>query len=119
MGVKNTIVAGDFKGSIAYMNKRKGLYIYPPFGLGRKTYINKETVESYEVIDSENNKSMSSGVARGIVGGALFGGVGAIAGAASGKKKGTFMVSIVFRDGKKCLCELDGNMYKNLIAVMY
>lgn len=119
MTVKNTVVAGDYKGSIDFKNKKKGLYIYGAFGFGKKTFINKETVASYEVIGEDSHTSMGSGVVKGAVGGALFGGVGAIAGANSAKKKGTYMVSIVFKDGTKCLCELDSEMFKNLVMVMY
>lgn len=119
MTVKNIVVAGDYKGSIDFKNNKKGLYIYGAFGLGPKTFINKETVSSYEVIDSESQTSLGSGVARGIVGGALFGGVGAIAGAASAKKKGVYRVSILFKDGTKCLCDLDDFMFKRLTEVMY
>ena len=119
MAVKNIVVAGDYKGSIDYKNKKKGLYIYGAFGLGKKVYINKDTVERYEVVGEESQKSVGSGIVRGVVGGALFGGIGAIAGASSGKTKGTHMVSILFRDGTKCLCELDDAMYKNLVMVLY
>ena len=49
---------------------------------------------------------MSSGVIKGAVGGALFGGVGAIAGASSGKNKGGYTVSIIFKDGTKFSIDL-------------
>ena len=26
---------------------------------------------------------------------------------------------LIFKDGTKCLCELDNEMYKNLVAVLY
>lgn len=119
MSVKNIIVAGDYKGYIDFQNKKKGLYIYGAFGLGKKTYINKETVERYEVMGQESNQSLGSGVARGAVGGLLFGGIGALAGASSAKNKTTHTVSIIFKNGTKCLCELDDYMFKNLIAVLY
>lgn len=119
MAVKNVVVAGDYKGYIDFKSKKKGLYIYGAFGLGKKTFINKDTVQSYEVIGEEGQKSMSSGIIKGAVGGALFGGIGAIAGASSGKNKGVYTVSIIFKDGTKCLCELDNEMYKNLVAALY
>lgn len=119
MAVKNIVVAGDYKGYIDFKNKKKGLYIYGTFGLGKKTYINKETVQSYEEVGSESEKSLASGLARGAVGGALFGGIGAIAGASSGKNKVSHTVSVVFKDGTKCLCELDNDMFKQLVAVLY
>lgn len=119
MGVKNSVVAGDYKGYIDYKNKKKGLYIYGTFGFGKKTFINKETVEGYEVVGEEQYRSLASGIARGVVGAALFGGVGAIAGASSGKSKTNHSVSILFKDGTKCLCELDDYMFKKFIEVMY
>ena len=117
MAKTNIVIAGDYKGEIEFKNKKKGLKICGSFG--KKTYINKETVESYEVVGEESHKSASSGIARGLVGAALFGGIGAIAGASSAKKKGTHTVSVVFKDGTKCLCELDDDMFKNLITVLY
>lgn len=119
MAISNIVLAGDYKGNIDYANPKKGLYIYGAFGLGKKTFINKETVEKIEVLNEESNTSMSSGIARGIAGAVLFGGVGAIAGAASAKKKCTYRISITFKNGTKCLCELDDKMYKNLETVMY
>ena len=85
----------------------------------KKIFINKDTVESYEEMGSDQSKSMGSGVARGAIGAALFGGLGALAGTASAKNKGTHLVSIIFKDGTKALCELDNDMYKSLITVLY
>ena len=119
MKVKNIVIAGDYKGYVRFKNKRKGLYLIGSFGLGEKIYINKKTVEMYEVIGEESYNSFGSGVVRGAAGAALFGGIGAIAGASSGKKKGIHTVSIVFKTGKKVLCDLDDDMLKNLVMVMY
>lgn len=119
MAAKNTVVAGDYKGYIAFKNRKKGLYIYGTFGFGKKTFINKETVDYYEVVGEEQCRSFGSGVAKGIAGAALFGGIGAIAGAASGKTKSNHLVSIVFKDGTKCLCELDDFLFKQFVTVMY
>ena len=88
MTITNVITAGDYKGYIDFKNAKKGLYIYGAFGLGKKTFINKDTVDHYEVIGEETNTSFGSSVTRGILGAAAFGAVGAIAGASSAKKKG-------------------------------
>lgn len=118
--VKNTVQAGDFKqGYIRFASKKKGLYLCGSFGLGQKVWINKSTVDFFEVVGEEQYRSFGSGVARGIAGAALFGGVGAIAGAVSGKTKGTHLVSIVFKDARKCLVALDDEMLKNLVTVLY
>ena len=118
--VKNTVQAGDFKQTyVQFQNRKQGLYLCGAFGMGEKVWINKDTVAFYEVVSEEQHRSFGSGVARGIAGAALFGGVGAIAGASSEKTKGIHLVSIVFKNGKKCLIALDDAMFKNLMAVMY
>ena len=66
----------------------------------------------------EGNSSMGSGVAPA-VGAALFGGIGAIAGANSAKKNSDYTVSIIFKDGTKALCFLDADNYKALVRIMY
>lgn len=67
----------------------------------------------------EGNSSMGSGAARGAVGAALFGGIGAIAVANSAKKNSDYTVSIIFKDGTKALCSLDAGNYKALVRIMY
>lgn len=122
MTISNTVTAGDYNGFIFFKNKKKGLYIEHNAGFFKgkqKIYINKDTVESYEVIEQDTTKGMGSGMLRGAVGAAVLGGVGAIAGANSAKNKNLFTVSIIFKDGTKALCDLDGEMYKNLVTVMY
>ena len=78
MSAKNRVRSGDYAGKqiLGGGVSQAGISI----GFIKQLYLNKTTVESYEVINNENQKSMASGVARGIVGGALLGGVGAIAG---------------------------------------
>jgi len=120
--IDNCTVAGDYKnGLIHWDRKKKCLAIHQAFWLRPTiiTYINKDTVESYEVVMQEGNPSMTSGVVKGAVGGALFGGIGALAGATSGNKKGIYTVSIVFKNETKCLCELETDMYKKLVQTMY
>lgn len=85
----------------------------------KKTFINKTTVDHYELVMQEGNSSMGSGVARGAVGAALFGGISAIAGANSAKKNSDYTVSIIFKDGTKALCSLDADNYKALVRIMY
>ena len=63
--------------------------------------LDKDNVSSYELITDEHRKSAASGVARGLVGGALLGPVGMLAGGLSAKNKGIFQVVIEFNDGKR------------------
>lgn len=113
VSAKNRVLSGDYAGKqiLGGGVSQAGISI----GFVKQLYLNKTTVESYEVINNENQKSMASGVARGIVGGALLGGVGAIAGAASAKNKGIYTISIQFKDGKRSLIEVDDKIYKAIV----
>lgn len=52
---------------------------------------------------------------RGLVGGALLGPIGLLAGGMSAKSKGVYQVAVVFKDGKRSLLELDDKRYKALM----
>ncbi len=77
------------------------------------------TVESYELITDEHRKSAKSGIARGLVGGALLGPVGILAGGMSAKSKGIYQVAIQFKDGKRSLLEVDDKIYKAIIQACF
>lgn len=114
------VIAGDYDGIIMYVNSKKGLAIEDDALFAKKkAYINKETVDHYEVIDEESSKSFGSGVIRGAVGAAAFGVVGALAGAASAKNKKEYRVAITFKDGKRVLCSLRKADYQTLTEIMF
>lgn len=81
--------------------------------------LTNENIKNYELITDEHRKSAASGIARGLVGGALLGPVGMIGGALSGKNKDTYMVALEWADGEKSLVELDGIGYKELTRLRY
>lgn len=111
-----SVIAGEYLGWIVKPGIG-GIMLTRGF---KKVKLNKDNIESYEVITDEHQKSAASGVARGIVGGALLGGVGALAGALSAKKKkGIFHVAIQFKDGTKSLLKIDDGIYKRLIQDMF
>ena len=60
----NTVIAGDhLYGTITYKNKKKGFEILNTSCLGlkkEKTYINKETVESWEIFEENGKKSFAA-----------------------------------------------------------
>jgi hypothetical protein len=85
----------------------------------KKVKLNKENVEAYEVITDEHQKSIASGVARGIVGGTLLGGVGMLAGALSAKEIGIYQVAVQFKDGKKSLLKMEDAIYKRLVQDLF
>lgn len=111
----NMVIAGDYEGAgIAVGHNSikicKGL---------KRIKLTKDMVDSYEVVTEEHRKSATSGIARGLIGGALLGGVGAIAGAMSAKQKGVYQVAIQFKDGKRSLLLLDDNAYKTLTRILF
>jgi hypothetical protein len=113
----------------------------------KEVQINRETMQKYELIDTietktANTTSTSKGTSRkgtkslagrAIVGGVIFGPVGAVVGAATAKNKnksttqGTtietttreFKVSVIFKDGSQVLLHLDEVGYDNLLVAVF
>lgn len=113
---KNSVIAGDYVKKQVMINFGK---VQIMTGLTKWITLNNTTVESYEVLTDEHRKSAASGAARGIVGGALLGPVGLIAGGLSAKSKGIYQVAIQFKDGKRSLLEVDDKIYKALIQACF
>ncbi|MBO1870114.1 hypothetical protein J4O15_03960 [Lachnoanaerobaculum sp. Marseille-Q4761] len=109
---KNRVIAGDYTGMVV------GAAAFTPYiitGFVKSFNLDKQTVESYEVITDEHRKSAASGVARGIVGGVLLGPVGMLAGGLSAKSKGIYQIALNFKDGKRSLIEVDDKIYKAIV----
>ncbi|CDA71491.1 putative uncharacterized protein [Ruminococcus sp. CAG:579] len=109
---KNKVIAGDYEGSpvILFFGGSTGIKFNK-----EQIMLNSKNVEKYEVITDEQRKSAASGVARGIVGGALLGPVGLLAGGLSAKSKGIYQVAVQFNEGKRSLLEIDEKIYKALV----
>ena len=108
---KNAVIAGDYNGGSISSFLGSVSISYK----GISTEINKNTVESYELVNDEHKKSLMSGVARGVIGGALLGPVGMVAGGITAKSKGIYQIAILFKDGKKSLIEVNDKLYKLII----
>jgi len=111
----NMVIAGDYNGAGIAVGFNS-ITICKGF---KRIKLTKDMVESYEVVTEEHRKSATSGITRGLIGGALLGGVGAIAGAMSARTKGTYQVAIQFKDGKRSLLQLDDNAYKTLVKILF
>lgn len=111
----NIVLQGDYKGKAVMCPTGKP---YISTGFRKKLYLNKDTVESYEVVTEESRKSAASGVARGLIGATLLGPAGALAGGMSAKNKASVTLIITFKDGKKSLIEVNGLIYKELVGLM-
>lgn len=111
----STVIAGEYKGS-GINAGFNSITICKGF---KRIKLTKDMVESYELITDDHRKSAASGIARGLVGGALLGPVGMLAGGLSAKNKGTYQVAVEFKDGKRSLLELDDLTYKTLIKILF
>jgi hypothetical protein len=109
---KNKVIAGDYQGKQVLCSLG---FASISLGLIKSLDLNNKNVKSYELITDEHRKSAASGVARGIVGGALLGPVGMLAGAVSAKSKGIYQVAVEFNDGKRSLLEVDDKTYKAIV----
>jgi len=112
MKAKNMVVAGDYKGkpivtALGTTQIKVGFF--------KNLVLTDKVVESYELVTDEHAKSAASGVARGLIGGALLGPVGMLAGGLSAKNKGVYTVAVEFKDGKKSLLEVDDKGYKGIV----
>lgn len=114
---KNKVLAGDYEGKQVGGSGLAGAFIM--IGMFKTLNLDNKNVESYEVITDEHRKSAKSGVARGLVGGALLGPVGMLAGGLSAKTKGIYQVAIQFKDGKRSLLEVDDKLYKAIIKACF
>lgn len=139
----NTILSGTFTGYRLIIRNGK-IWIVNRLN---EVQINKSTIEKYEIVDTINTtisrsttatkgtsrKSTKSMAGRGIVGGVIFGPVGAVVGAATAKNKNQsvsegvttekttreFKVLVSFQDGKEALLRLDELGYENFLAATY
>ena len=112
---KNKVLAGEYL-NCSVMSAFGQVSIQT--GFTKSVPLDKTTVGSYELITEEHRKSAVSGVTRGLVGGALLGPVGLLAGL-SAKNKGTHTLAIEFLDGKRSLIEIDDKIYKAFMQKMF
>lgn len=109
---KNIVVDGEFKGKPIIVHKDCATINAGAF---KKIALNTDNVTEYSVVTEDHQKSASSGIAKGIVGGAIFGPLGAIAGGVSGKTRGIYKLIITFRNGAQSLIEVDEGFYGMII----
>lgn len=120
---KNKVIAGDFSGSRVF---KSGSDLCIDSGGLSPIRMNSDSVEGYELITDEHRRSAASGVARGLVGGALLGPVGMLAGTMTAKSKGIYQVAIQFKydrkatySEKRSLIEIDDSLYKLLVKTCF
>lgn len=107
---QNKVIAGDYIG--ASVTETLGTVT-----VGNITF-SKHTAVSYEVVTEEQRKSAVSGVVRGLVGRAVLGPVGLLAGL-SAKNVGTYTIAVNWKSGKKSLIEVNDKIYKIILKEMF
>ena len=107
------VIEGDYQGREVKIDWGAKAYINAKGG--DKIFLDSSTIKEYDIIEVNDKKSFSSGVARGIVGGAMFGGVGALAGVNSAKDIMSAKIKVRFKDGKCSLLNVDKNTYDCII----
>lgn len=90
MSAKNRVINGDYAGS-QVVGGGAAANAAIAFGFIKQLRLNSSTVESYEVL-------------------------GGVAGAVS---KNGYQVKIIFKDGKKCLLEVDEKLYKAIVQACF
>lgn len=83
-------------------------------GFMQRLPLTPDTIESYEVIKEDNNKSTRSVVGRGLLGGLLFGGLGALVGGYTAESNGVVM-EVNFKDGSSSILLLPQDFYLKVI----
>ena len=111
----NYVKSGLYKGKIIL------IHLGIPCIMNGKEKIDlaKWTISNYNIISGDTRKSMSSSIIRGAVGGALFGGVGALAGGLSAKNKTKYTIAVEFKNGGRSLIEIDDKIYTAFMSKMF
>lgn len=113
----NTVVAGDYTGRRVRVRSKNCLLLCRA---GKApVVVDNTTVLRYDVLSRDVTKDGKSALLRGYFGKMLFGDSGMIAGSMSAKNKSVTTVSLEFVNGDKSLIEVDGNMYKRILRVLF
>lgn len=113
---KNKVIAGDYFG--CSVGQALGMP-YIATGFTTSVHLTKANIESYEVLDETRAKSALNIASRGLIGGFLLGPAGMLAGALSVKAKGSYIIAIQFKDGKKSLIEVDDKIYQAIMKQLF
>jgi hypothetical protein len=136
--INSYVLAGDYKDCFIMLGSSSGLYngkeinsIYLDLAheaqVRRVRYkkpsdfveINKETIESWELVTEDSQTSLSSSLLGGLVGGALLGPLGLVVGATTGNEIKQYNIEVSWKDGKKSLFLLTDTGYKEFLKIMF
>lgn len=109
---RNMVIEGEYKGKIVGHAAGE---VYITLRLFKTLDLNSKNVESYQLVDEQIiGAGTGESVLRGLVGGAVAGGAGAMAGVMTAPQNDIYAVIINFKDGKRSLIEINGERYSIL-----
>lgn len=111
----NKVIAGDYKGKLVGGSFGEA---FISLTMTKFLYLNKDTVSSLTSLDDDSQISVASAAMRGLVGELVLGPIGLIA-AAIAKRNGIHIVGIEFKDGKRCVVEVDDKRYRSLLQACF
>lgn len=111
----NKVIAGDYKGKLVGGSFGEA---FISLTMTKFLYLNKDTVSSLTSLDDDSQISVASAAMRGLVGELVLGPIGLIA-AATAKRNGIHIVGIEFKDGKRCVVEVDDKRYGSLLQACF
>ena len=112
---RNSAISGNYKGVLTVGFTCVKLH----YGFFKSVRLNRDTVERLETVTGDQQKSTVSAFTRGAVGGLLLGPARILAGSLSAKTNSIYRVAVYFRDGKRSLLEVDGNLYSTLMRFCF
>lgn len=120
MKAKNQVISGYGAGANIF-NSGSALSFKLGNNLGERVIVKNNrynSVVSYDVLNEDIVKSGTSAVLKGMLGSALIGNAGLLAGI-SAKNVGIYTIAIEFKDGKRSLIEIDDVYYKVLMKRLF
>lgn len=109
------ILGGDFPGHTSFVSAFGQTMIRWGLKQDQSVKLNGN-IERVETITEENKKKFLGAAGWGLVGGALFGPVGLLAGALAGGNKKEVAFAVYLKDGRKFLAKADPGTYQKIVA---
>lgn len=117
------VLAGDWKADQYIVFKKtifgKKTHLMMPKGVFSSDKIPLSEIKSVQVVNEDNSQSIIGSVALGAVGAIAFGGIGLVAGALAGANKGSRVVCLEFKDGRRALMTCGTSDLETLMAATF
>lgn len=111
---RNMVIAGDYEGKIVCRLGNTATLI---LGLNETLSLASPGIDHIELIDESSDLSVASAATRGFIGEILFGPIG-LAAAATAKRNERYILGIVFQNEKRCVIEVDGDLYRLIVSAI-